>query len=121
MKLAVIGSRNFNDYKQLASELDRLKLKLTCIVSGGARGADQLAARYAKEHNIPLIEYLPDYEKHGRSAPLVRNKLIVDDADEVLAFWDYKTTGTGHSIKYAQKQHKPVMIVNYVKYKALQQ
>jgi hypothetical protein len=38
MKLAVIGSRDFNDYNLLKSELD--KIFITLIVSGGAAGAE---------------------------------------------------------------------------------
>ena len=110
MKLAVIGSRGFNDYSLLCHELD--KLQFDCIVSGGARGADQLAARYAKERNITLIEHLPDYTKYGRGAPLVRNKLIIQDADQVIAFWDGVSTGTAHSITLARRQGKNVNVIS---------
>lgn len=41
MKVAVVGSRSFNDYKMLSKELN--KYDITTIVSGGAIGADTLA------------------------------------------------------------------------------
>ena len=111
MKLAVIGSRGFSDYGQLATELD--KYQIECIISGGAKGADQLAARYAREKNIPLVEHLPEYEKYGRRAPLVRNKLIVEDCEFLLAFWDGTSRGTAFSIDLAQKGGKKVEVVRY--------
>ncbi|KMQ50663.1 Uncharacterized protein CHISP_2346 [Chitinispirillum alkaliphilum] len=90
-RIAVIGSRGF-DYSLLKETLD--KEEIVKIVSGGAKGADSLAAQYARENNIELQEFLPDYKKHGRGAPLVRNKLIVDASNMVIAFWDGKSRGT---------------------------
>lgn len=53
MIYAVIGSRNFTDYNFVKQCLDLYNI--TTIVSGGARGADSLAARYAQENSIKLI------------------------------------------------------------------
>ena len=46
-RVAVIGSRSFNDYKDLESKLDSLHKKrpIDLIISGGARGADTLRMR----------------------------------------------------------------------------
>lgn len=45
MKIAVIGSRTFDDYNRLKRILDLYPA--TTIVSGGAHGADSLGERYA--------------------------------------------------------------------------
>lgn len=111
MKLAVIGSRGFDDYQLVCDILSKYK-NITTIVSGGARGADSLAARYAHEHGIDLIEYIPEWEKLGRKAGHIRNQYIIDASDRVVAFWDMKSTGTKDSIKKANKQNKPIEIVN---------
>ena len=79
-----------------------------CIVSGGARGIDSCAAKYAKEHGIELIEILPDYETYGRRAPIVRNVSIVDECDCVVAFWDGRSKGTKFTIDKAEQQGKRV-------------
>ena len=55
MKLAVIGSRDFDDYEFLKKIL--VYHPCTQIISGGARGADSLAKKYAKEFNIPIKEF----------------------------------------------------------------
>ncbi|MFI3324994.1 MAG: hypothetical protein R3Y35_02340 [Clostridia bacterium] len=105
MILAIIGSRNlFPDISKYIKLLDTVDE----IVSGGAKGVDSRARAYALAHNIKLTEFLPDYKKYGRPAPLIRNRLIVDNADEVLAFWDEKSTGTIYTIKYAVQTGKPV-------------
>jgi len=55
-KVLIAGSRDFKDYDLLAEKCDRL-LSLKClthtiIISGAARGADQLGERYARELSI---------------------------------------------------------------------
>lgn len=107
-KIAIIGSRDFDDY-----ELLKIKLKPfspTQIISGGAKGADALAERYAIDKDIELIIYKADWKKYGRGAGIVRNRQIVEHCDEVLAFWDGQSRGTKSSIDYAKKLNKPVVI-----------
>src|SRR4051812_22135086 len=89
MKVAVIGSRCCQDYSLVCRVLS--EFHISTIVSGGARGADALAARYARAHGIPLVVFFPEYHRFGVSAPLVRNRSIIACAEQVVAFWD------GHS------------------------
>ena len=57
------------------------------IISGGARGADTYAKEFANKHNLKLVEYLPEYDKYPpKVAPLMRNKLIVESCDCLMAF-----------------------------------
>ena len=111
MRYAVIGSRTFADYGLLSSVLN--KHFISQIVSGGARGADSLAARYALEKNILLLEFIPNYPKYGKSAPFVRNKQIVQSADITVAFWDMKSNGTRHALEYSTKLNKKTIIVSF--------
>lgn len=39
---------------------------------------------------------------------LVRNRAMVDIADEVIAYWDGGSSGTGYTVNYAIEQNKPV-------------
>ena len=66
MKVAVLGSRSL-----VVSHLEKyLPEGTTEIVSGGAKGIDTCARCYALRNGIKLTEFLPEYEKYGRSAPL---------------------------------------------------
>lgn len=107
MTLAVIGSRNCPPI-DLGAYLD---CQPDAIVSGGAKGADTYAKYFAERHGIKIIEFLPEYEKYGKRAPLVRNKLIVEACDQVLAFWDGKSRGTKQTIDYAESKGKPIKII----------
>jgi predicted Rossmann fold nucleotide-binding protein DprA/Smf involved in DNA uptake len=108
-KLAVIGSRTFDDYQIIKEEL--ASLDFSTIVSGGAQGADSLGARYAKENNKELIVFLPDWERFERSAGMIRNKQIVDYCDELIAFWNGESKGTSNSINLATKQNKLIKLI----------
>lgn len=99
MKVAVIGSRGLS-----VSDLGRyLPENTTEIVSGGAKGVDTSAREYALSHGIKLTEFLPEYTKYGRSAPLKRNITIIEYSDIVLAFWDGKSRGTKFVIDNCRK------------------
>ena len=91
MKIAVIGSRSFNDYKLMCDTLNALKIDL--IISGSAKGADSLGERYANENNIETLIFKPDWEKHGKAAGMIRNTDIVDNAEFIVAFWDEISKG----------------------------
>jgi len=106
MRVAIVGSRDLSvDIEKYIPE------NTTEIVSGGARGIDTLAERWADQHNIPKVILKPDYDKYGRSAPIRRNETIVSAADLVVAVWDGKSRGTKFTIDYAKKCGIPVEIV----------
>ena len=107
MKIAIVGSRGVT-----VTDIGRYLSGCEEIVSGGAKGVDSCAAAYAKEAGIPLTVFLPQYARYGRAAPLVRNREIVDYADEVLAFWDGHSRGTLSVIRYAEKTGKPCRVID---------
>ena len=106
MRVAIVGSRNI-----FVDDLEKYVSKADEIVSGGAVGVDACAASYARRNGMRLTEFLPQYERYGRAAPIVRNKKIVEYADKVLAFWDGSSKGTLSVIKYAEKIGKPCEII----------
>ena len=111
MKLAIVGSRSFFDYQLLVETLQ--DLDISEIVSGGARGADTLAEKYAKEKGIPVKIFKPDWDGLGKAAGFIRNKSIIDYADKVIAFWDGQSHGTQHSMNLALKQDKLMLVKNF--------
>ena len=77
MKVAIVGSQNMT----VANLGSCLPKETTEIVSGGARGIDRCAREYAQTHGLKLTEFLPEYERYGRGAPLRRNLQIIGYAD----------------------------------------
>ena len=122
MKLAIIGSRGFSDYGHLSYVMtewfgryanDNPYSLVTEVISGGANGADKLGARWAKENNIKLTEFIPDWEKLGKRAGFVRNEDIVKASDCVLAFWDGVSRGTANSLSIAKRLKKPCLVIYF--------
>ena len=103
MKVAVVGSRSI-----VSADLKRyIPPDATLIISGGAVGVDTLAEKYADERGIKKQIFYPDYELYGKSSPLIRDKLIVDSADLVIAVWDGESKGTEFTISYAKRLNVP--------------
>jgi len=113
MRLAVVGTRTFERVDLVDAHLDRWRSQhsLLIIVSGGARGADRLAASYAKRHCLELLQFRADWAQHGRRAGAIRNRQIVDNADALVAFWDEVSPGTRITLDMAISKGIPSTVV----------
>ena len=126
-RIAIVGSRDFNNYEYLKFELlkyinKRLDSTITPgqpykrvdleveIVSGGARGADTLAEKFANEFGFKTVIYKPDWDLYGKRAGFIRNAKIVDACDILFAFQINKSRGTQHSIDLAREKNKEVYV-----------
>lgn len=105
MKVIIAGSRDFNDYETLKkvcnfmlSRQDEVE-----IVSGTARGADQLGEQYAREMGYPIKQFPANWDKEGKSAGYKRNEDMAKYGNALIAFWDGKSKGTEHMINLAKK------------------
>lgn len=106
MRIAIVGSRGL----KIENLGDYIPDDATEIVSGGAKGVDTSAKEYAIEHALKLTEFLPEYERYGRAAPLKRNVEIINYSDAVIAFWDGASRGTKYVIDYCKKHDVPVTV-----------
>jgi len=95
---------------------DTVHLPGIAMLSGGAVGVDRRAHEYANANNIPFFLYKPyhlvdtkvEYEPRYF---FTRNKQIVDNCDELVAFWDGESHGTEDAIRFARKKRKPVHVI----------
>jgi len=117
MNIAIVGGRDFSDYELLKTKLTEFISENNesehSIVSGGAKGADAMAEKFASEMNLEIIVFKPDYKRYGRGATIVRNTQIIENADVVFAFWNGVSKGTFDSIKKAEKSGKKLVVVSY--------
>jgi len=106
MKVAVVGSRQLT-----VSDLGQyLPPETTEIVSGGAKGIDMCAADFAESRGLIVTEFVPQYARYGRAAPLVRNYQIIAYADRAVVFWDGVSRGTKYTIDLCHQMGKPVTV-----------
>ncbi|MBR5826823.1 MAG: hypothetical protein IKY78_07035 [Clostridia bacterium] len=106
MKVAIIGSRTIS----IENIEDYIPQGTTEIVSGGAKGVDSCAKLFAEENNLIYTEFLPEYKKYGRAAPIKRNYQIADYSDLIIAFWDGISKGTKSVIDYCKKNGKEILV-----------
>lgn len=114
-KVIVAGSRGFNDYDLMKSNLDFLfsNKESVEIISGTAYGADKLGERYACDNKLKLHKFPADWDKYGKSAGYIRNVEMAKFADAVVVFWDGKSKGTTHMINIAIDLNLPLRIIRY--------
>lgn len=110
MKVLVCGGRDFRDWALLRKVLDDLHetSPITEIIEGGARGADALAGKWAKERNIPLRVFPANWDKYGGDAGPIRNLQMLEEGkpDFVVAFPG--SGGTANMVGQARRAGIPM-------------
>lgn len=116
MRLAIVGTRKFTNYELFLEKLEThyplaFDPRYIEIVSGGAKGVDTLAEQFAKNRELKMKVFKPDYSRFGKGAPLVRNGQIVEYADVCVAFIDDESRGTKYTIEKFRNANKKVVII----------
>ena len=83
-------------------------------MSGGCpRGGDRFAEVIAKERGLSITIHYPNWKKHGRAAGFIRNSIIADDCDVLIAVVaPDRTGGTEDTVKKAYSCGKRVVLVD---------
>lgn len=122
--LLVAGSRGYNNYAEMCQILDFLlknqvaKHNHIVIVSGGARGADDLAEKYADERGYEKHIMRADWNKYGKSAGYRRNEEMHKFISQFpnrgcVCFWDGSSKGTQHNFGLCKSFGTTLRIWNY--------
>ena len=112
MKTIIAGSRTITDYQIVKTAIENSGWlgKITLIVSGCARGVDQLALRFARENSIPTAKFPANWKKYGKSAGHRRNADMADYADALIAVQLNNSPGTTNMIDTMGNRGKLVYI-----------
>ena len=119
-RVIIAGTRSFNDYELLRDSCNNLlsekqQTHTVVVISGTARGADQMGERYARERGFQLRRFPADWEQYGKSAGHIRNAKMADNADALIAFWDGESKGTKNMIDNARRKGLAVRVIQYQK------
>ena len=130
-RIMIAGSRDFNDYEFLKTEVVKAIAKRDdvvkqcdsiVIISGKARGADSLGEKFAEEFGLEVEEYKAEwnnldlqpckikYNQYGKPynclAGFNRNLDMVKAADLVIMFSINNSPGTAHDLKLCLEHNK---------------
>lgn len=113
MKILVCGGRDYNDQERCWSILDKAHshYKFSCLIEGGAKGADYLAKTWAQSRQVPIQSFPADWKRFGKRAGPIRNQQMIDEGspDVVIAFPG--GNGTQDMINRAKSNKIPVIII----------
>ena len=133
MKVAIIGSRRYENKKKIKDFVFKLKQQYgdkTIVVSGGCKqGADKYAKKYTLELGLQYEEYPPFHEVHNLYCSLpesrydkpfsmrnffARNKILAGTSDFIVAFIPkgVEANGTKNVLEYAKKLGKKRIIIS---------
>lgn len=113
MIVAIVGSRDYNNYSEFKAYIDKFRerIQIDMIVSGGADGADSMAYEYARKHGITFICHPPKPEDGFPRAFFIRNVVVAQHGECMIAFPKGKSSGTRHAISAAKKFNRPCYVV----------
>jgi hypothetical protein len=110
MKTIIAGSRGIEDYNVVLAAIAAAPWQITHVVSGNARGVDRLGERYAQEYHLSYCTHKPDWNTYGKQAGYLRNEVMANIAEALIAIWDGKSRGTKHMIDIATKKGLKVYV-----------
>lgn len=126
LRVIIAGSRDFDNLSKLTTDVTDILSKIpvdgiskTRIISGTARGADQMGEQYARSTGCEISRFPADWDRLGKRAGYVRNaemaQFAVADGNTgiLIAFWDGKSRGTKHMIGLAEKYGLETHIVRF--------
>lgn len=105
MRTIIAGSRTITDYLAVLSAIDGAALEgivPTTVLSGCARGVDELGERAASYAGWDVELHSADWKRLGKRAGYVRNEEMADTAEALIAVWDGMSRGTKHMIDIAR-------------------
>lgn len=115
IKILICGGREYNNYEKIKKIIK--EINPSCIVQGGAKGADLLAKKISVELGINCKEYKANWKELGKKAGPIRNRTMLDDNPDiklVVAFHNdiNSSKGTKDMVNYALSKGYGVRIEN---------
>lgn len=113
MRILVCGGRAYHDRDWVFNVLDTVHsmYKVTCVIQGGARGADSLGQRWAEANRIPCQQFDADWDTHGRAAGFIRNEEMLTKGRPNMVVAFPGGPGTRNMIKLASNSNRTELLI----------
>jgi ABC-type branched-subunit amino acid transport system substrate-binding protein len=105
MRIAIVGSCDYRDLETVRRYI--AALPDDAIVVSGAKGrVDEVAEEAAQARGLDTLIFPPDWDRKDNVSEQQWNRMIVKNADLVVAFWDGRSPGTAQVIEAARELGK---------------
>jgi hypothetical protein len=115
MRVIIAGSRGITDAETVALAVEESNFNPTVVISGTAKGIDQLGEDWATLHNIPIEQFPADWKQYGKAAGMIRNEAMATKAEALVAIWDGESKGTKNMIALAKKYKLKTYVLTILK------
>jgi len=109
ISIGIVGSRTFPNETKVRQFVRSLPLDWE-VCSGGALGVDSWAENEARIRRMAVNIHYPNWKELGKAAGMIRNTLIVQDSDVIVAFY-HNTKGTKNTMQQAVAARKPLFVI----------
>jgi hypothetical protein len=109
-KVIIAGSRTITDIRCVEAALVASQFRPTLVISGTARGVDQLGEQWATARGITVLRMPANWAAHGKAAGPIRNSAMLEEADCIVVVWDGKSRGSQDMISKANRSGKKVYV-----------
>jgi hypothetical protein len=110
MRVIIGGSKSVSSLEALEEAVARSGFAITRVITGDSRGADTLAASWARAKGIQVEVVVPDWRSYGGRADGIRNAEIVRRANACIVVWDGFSRGTAALIEECKRRALPLLI-----------
>ena len=112
MKVIIAGSRTIFDFSLLEEAVKNAAFDITQVVSGRARGVDQMGELWALKNGVNLKTFPAKWQTFGKVAGILRNRTMAEYADALIALMvQGGSSGTENMIHEMAKRGKPYYLM----------
>lgn len=114
-RLLVCGGRDYHDAATVSHTLDRVLRErgIAVLIHGAARGADTLAAEWAKATGVPVMDFPADWKRDGKAAGPLRNQRMLDEGKPSACVAFRGGRGTADMVRRCEAAGVPVWRVGW--------
>lgn len=104
MKTIISGSKDIDNYQIVKDAIKESNFNITKVVSRGSRGVARLGEKYAKENNIEIKLFYPNFSTYGNNTGIMQDIMMINYSYGMIIIWDGLDREIEYMIKYAKKR-----------------
>jgi len=101
LKTIIAGGRKIENFRLLRMAIRDCQWRITSVLCGCCSGVDLMGAEWANKRKIHVDYYPAEWGKYGKSAGIIRNKKMAENADALILIRSKSSKGSSSMLKEA--------------------